>query len=127
MMATLPVRPLVEMMFSISLLMMPCAARTELLDRCRWNTSEPVIKASHTAAETGSQGGGRGRGSQQHRWGEAPASPTRCDILSQMRTPQVFSGKRANWTSWKIQTVDAVANAARGEATKGRARSARVR
>jgi len=28
-----------------------------------------------------------------------------------MRTPHVFSGKRENCTSWKIQTVEAVANA----------------
>ena len=34
-----------------------------------------------------------------------------CGLLSQMRTPQVFSGKRANLTSWKIHTVDVVANA----------------
>lgn len=111
-MATLAVRPLVEMIFSISLLMMPWVARTPLLDRWRWNTSEPVMIPSHAAAETAvNYGQLRGQRSKV----------LAGDLLSQMRTPQVFSGKRTNWTSWKIHTVEAVANAA----PQGKSSSAR--
>jgi len=34
------------------MLTISCAARTELLDRCKWNTREPVMIPSHAAAET---------------------------------------------------------------------------